>query len=79
MPETRENVESTEVYKEPLEKEKTIQDSNCTRERQRNSYVYDTSQFAWRRPLSCQLATGRLGDMLSVECILDMLERETDV
>ncbi|KAM7430136.1 hypothetical protein ABFA07_019109 [Porites harrisoni] len=79
MPETRENVESTEVRKEPLLKEKTIQDSNCTAERQRNSYIYDTSQFAWRRPLSCQLATGRLGDMLSVECILDMLERETDV
>ncbi|XP_073246825.1 monocarboxylate transporter 10-like [Porites lutea] len=79
MPETRENVESTEVRKEPLEKDKTIQDSNCTAERQRNSYIYDTSQFAWRRPLSCQLATGRLGDMLSVECILDMLERETDV
>lgn len=42
------------------------------------SFGYDTSNFALRSSLSC-LALNRLGDLCGSRCLLDMLERETDV
>jgi len=44
---------------------------------QRNS-LYDTSNFALRRSISC-LALSRLGDVCSTQCILEMIEQETIV
>jgi len=44
---------------------------------QRNS-LYDTSNFALRRSISC-LALSRLGDVCSTQCILEMIEQETVV
>lgn len=79
MPES--TADTVEVCEEPFEKEKSIQgfaDRNSTAGGQRNSYIYDTSNFALRRSLSC-LALGRLGDVCGAQCILEMLERETDV
>ena len=71
-----------EVCEEPCEKEATARDLgdtlNCSVGKQRNSFLYDTSNFAMRRSLSC-LALGRLGDVCGTKCILEMLERETDV
>lgn len=43
----------------------------------RNS-LYDTSNFALRRSISC-LALSRLGDVCSTQCILEMIEQETIV
>lgn len=74
-------VVTVEICEEPLEKEDTVQDKTdtaCSAGRQRNSFIYDTSNFAMRRSLSC-LALGRLGDVCGSQCILEMLERESDV
>lgn len=73
---------AVEVCEEPCEKENTTPDLadtlNCSAGRQRNSFLYDTSNFALRRSLSC-LALSRLGDVCGTQCILEKLERETDV
>lgn len=42
------------------------------------SVLYDTSNFALRPSLSC-LELNRLGDVCGSRCVLDKLERETDV
>ncbi|CAH3160523.1 unnamed protein product [Pocillopora meandrina] len=48
--------------------------------KQRNSgFLYDTSNFALRRSLSC-LALSRIGESVcGTQCILEMLERESNV
>lgn len=48
--------------------------------KQRNSgFLYDTSNFALRRSLSC-LALSRIGESFcGTQCILEMLERESNV
>ena len=73
---------AAEVCEEPCEKENTtlqLPDMLVSSAGgQRNSSLYDTSNFTLRRSLSC-LALSRFGDMCGTQCILDMLERETDV
>lgn len=73
--------QTVEIGEEPSEKEGAIggfTGADKSVDRQRNSFLYDTSNFALRRSLSC-LAISRLGDVCGAQCILDMLERETDV
>ena len=70
MPETR--VKKVETDKEILEKGETAQeftDTSDSVERSKKSISYDTSNFALRRS---EKGCG-------TQCILDMLERETDV
>lgn len=72
-----------EICEDPLEKEEIAQDLpdiGYSAGKQRNpAFLYDTSNFALRRSLSC-LALNRFGDAVcGTQCILEMLERESDV
>lgn len=73
---------AVEVCEEPCEKGSTTLELPdilvSSAGKQRNSFLYDTSNFTLRRSLSC-LALSRFGDVCGTQCILDMLERETDV
>ena len=70
-----------ETCDEPLRAEEKAQgfaDTDGSMKRLGSSLIYDTRNFALRRSLSC-LALGRLGEVCGSQCILDKLDRETDV
>lgn len=78
---TNSKVETVEVCEVLCQKEGTKQEledaSYWSESGQRNS-LYDTSNFAMRRSISC-LALSRLGDVCSTQCILELIEQETNV
>ena len=78
---TNSKVETVEVCEVLCQKEGTEQELEDTQysseDGQRNS-LYDTSNFAMRRSISC-LALSRLGDVCSTQCILELIEQETNV
>lgn len=73
-----------ELCEDPLDKGDESQDYpniayHSTGKKRNSGLLYDTSNFALRRSLSC-LALSRIGDAVcGTQCILDMLERESDV
>lgn len=78
---TNSKVQTKEIRQVLCQKDDTNQEFEDTpywaEDGQRNS-LYDTSNFALRRSISC-LALSRLGDMCSTQCILEMIEQETIV
>ena len=79
MKETKPQI--VETCEEPLrteEKAQGFEDTDGSVKRLGSSLIYDTRNFALRRSLSC-LTLGRLGEVCGSQCILDKLERETDV
>lgn len=78
---TNSKVQTKEIRQVLCQKDDTNQELEDTpywaEDGQRNS-LYDTSNFALRRSISC-LALSRLGDMCSTQCILEMVEQETIV
>lgn len=78
---TNSKVQTKEIRQVLCQKDDTNQEFEDTpywaEDGQRNS-LYDTSNFALRRSISC-LALSRLGDMCSTQCILEMVEQETIV
>ena len=76
---TNSKVETTEIREVLCQKDDTKNEdkSYWAEEGQRNS-LYDTSNFALRRSISC-LALSRVGDVCSTQCILEMIEQETIV
>ena len=74
-------VETTEICEVLTQEDDTKQELEDTQHwsggGQRSS-LYDTSNFALRRSISC-LAFSRLGDVCSTQCILEMIEQETIV
>ena len=76
---TNSKVETTEIREVLCQKDDTkqeIEDTQYWSEGGQRSSLYDTSNFALRRSISC-LALSRLGDVCSTQCILEMIEQET--